>query len=204
MQRRLLPALLAATGAVFVWSAIAPYDRATWWLEVFPALLALPILIATRRRFPFTTLAYCLIALHACILLVGGHYTYARVPLGFWLREALGLVRNNYDRLGHLAQGFVPAIVARELLLRTRAVRRGWSLFLVTCVCLSISVAYELLEWWTALVAGGAAEDFLATQGDPWDTQWDMFLALVGALAAQIVLGPWHDRQIARLEESRP
>jgi len=199
-QRRILPWLLAATAAVFAWSAIAPHDRPTWWLEVFPALVALPILLATRRRFPLTTLAYCLIAIHACILFVGGRYTYAEVPLGFWMRDAFGFARNHYDRIGHFAQGFVPAIVAREVLLRTRAVRRGWSFFLVTCVCLAVAACYEFLEWWTALIEGSAADAFLGTQGDPWDTQWDMFFALLGALAAQLLLGRWHDRQIARLE----
>jgi putative membrane protein len=193
-------ALLALVVAVLVWSGIGPHDRLTWLLEVFPVLLGAPILVATRRRFPLSALAYRLLALHALILMVGGHYTYARVPLGFAVQDALGLARNHYDRLGHLAQGFVPAILAREVLLRTSPLRPGrWLFFLVTCVCLSVSAVYELLEWWAALAGGQAADAFLGTQGDPWDTQWDIFLALVGALSAQWLLTGAHDRSLARL-----
>lgn len=202
---RLVLGLAAAVAVVLVASAVRPYDRTTWWLEVFPILLAAPLLAATYRRFPLTPLLYVLIALHATILAVGGHYTYARVPLGFWIQDLFGLARNHYDRLGHLAQGFVPAIAAREILIRLDVVRRrGWRFFLVLTICLAISVFYEFIEWWTALVAGGGATEFLGTQGDPWDTQWDMFLAGLGAIAAQLALGRAHDRQLARLASGGP
>ncbi len=192
--------LLAVVALALIVSGIAPYDRATWWLEVAPVLIAAPLLIATARRFPLTPLLYTLIALHALILIVGGHYTYARVPLGFWMQEAFGFARNHYDRIGHFAQGFAPAILARELLLRLTPLRRGgWLVTLVTACCLAFSALYELLEWWTAILASDGATEFLATQGDPWDTQWDMFLALIGALTAQLLLARWHDRQLARL-----
>ena len=174
-----------------------PADRTTWWLEVFPIFIAVPILVATARRFPLTPLAYRLIFVHALILMLGGHYTYAKVPLGFWMEEWFGFARNHYDRIGHFAQGFVPAILAREILWRRGVVsRRGWLFFLVTCVCLAFSAFYELVEWWTAELTGSAATAFLGTQGDPWDTQWDMCFALVGALAAQLALGRVHDRQM--------
>lgn len=192
--------LLAAGAALLVLSGIGPKDRYTWILEVAPILVAVPILVATRRRFPLTPLAYRLIFLHACILMLGGHYTYAQVPLGFWVRDLLGLARNHYDRLGHFAQGFVPAILAREILIRKTPLKSGaWLFFLVTCVCLAISVFYEFLEWWTALASGEAAMDFLGTQGDVWDTQWDMFLCLCGALTALVTLSKRHDRELARL-----
>jgi putative membrane protein len=192
--------LCAGVGAALIVSGIAPRDRTTWWLEVSPVLLAAPILVASAARFPLTPLAYTLIAVHALILSLGGHYTYAEVPLGFWARDALGLARNHYDRLGHFAQGFVPAIVVREVLLRTSPLRRGrWLFFLVTATCLAISACYEFIEWWTALLGGQAADAFLGTQGDVWDTQWDMFLALVGALTAQLLLARTHDRALARL-----
>jgi len=193
--------LLLAVLASLVVSGIGPRDRTTWWLEVFPILGAAPLLVATARRFPLTPLAYRLLFVHALILMVGGHYTYAEVPLGFWVRDWLGLARNHYDRLGHLAQGFVPAIVAREVLVRCAAPRRGWLFFLAAAVVLSISALYELLEWLVATLFGAGAESFLGTQGDPWDTQWDMFLALIGALAAQLLLARLHDRQLARLSE---
>lgn len=186
--------------AIFVWSAIAPHDYFTWILEVFPVLIALPVLLATGRRFPFSRLAYTLMLAHAIILMVGGHYTYAEMPLFNWLRDEFGLVRNYYDRLGHFAQGFVPAIVAREILLRRSPLGAGkWLFFLVTCVCLAISALYEMLEWWVALASGSDATAFLATQGDVWDTQWDMLLALVGALAALTMLSRRHDRSMAAL-----
>lgn len=189
--------LLAAGAVLLTLSGIAPYDRGTWLLEIAPILIAVPVLFITSKRFPLTALAYRLIFLHALILMLGGHYTYARVPLGFWVQDLLDLSRNHYDRLGHLAQGFVPAIIARELLLRTSPVRPGkWLFFLVTCVCLAISACYEFIEWWAALLGGAAATDFLGTQGDPWDTQWDMFLAFVGALTAQVILGRRHDREL--------
>lgn len=182
-------------------SGIAPYDRLTWFMEVLPVLLALPVLVATRNRLPLTMLAYVLITVHGLILIYGGAYTYARTPAGFWMQELLGFERNPYDRLGHLAQGFVPAIIARELLLRVfRIEGRKILYFLVTCVALAISAFYELVEWWAALLIGADANEFLATQGDVWDTQWDMFMALTGALAAQWLLGRRHDRQIARIE----
>jgi putative membrane protein len=190
-------ALLALTLGCLVLSGIAVHDRFTWVLEVAPVLIGLPILIATHRRFPLTPLVYRLLVLHAFILMVGGHYTYAEVPLGFWVRDALGLARNHYDRLGHFAQGFVPALLVREVLLRRTPLHRGgWLFFLVTCVCLALSAFYELVEWWTALATGEAATAFLGTQGDPWDTQWDMFFALLGALFSQLLLGRVHDRQL--------
>lgn len=193
--------LLAVALAALVVSGIGPHDRATWWMEVAPVVIAAPILVATRRRFPLTPLAYRLLFLHALVLMLGGHYTYAEVPLGFWVRDALGLVRNHYDRLGHLMQGFVPAIVARELLLRTSPLRPGgWLAFLVVCVCLAISAVYELIEWWAAVLLGGGATAFLGTQGDPWDTQWDMCLAGIGAIAALLTLSRVHDRELAALD----
>jgi putative membrane protein len=199
---RELRVLLVVGVAALLVSGIAPHDRLTWLLEVAPILIAVPVLVATARRFPLTPLAYRLIFVHALILMLGGHYTYAEVPLGDWVADALGLARNPYDRLGHLAQGFVPAIVVREILIRRSPLRPGkWLAFLVVCVCLAISAAYELVEWWSALLGGENADAFLGTQGDQWDTQWDMFTALVGAIAALALLGRYHDRQIARLEE---
>ena len=202
MTGRELRALLGVGAIALAVSGVAPHDRLTWVLEVAPILIAVPVLIATARRFPLTPLAYRLIFVHALILMVGGHYTYADVPLGDWVADALGLVRNPYDRLGHFAQGFVPAVVVREILIRRSPLRPGKSLaFLVVCVCLAISATYELVEWWAALIGGENADAFLGTQGDQWDTQWDMFMALVGAVAALVLLGRLHDRQIARLEE---
>ena len=189
--------LLAAGLVVLAWSAFRPHDYFTWVMEVAPIFIGVPILLATGRRFPLTPLLYRLIFVHAVILMVGGHYTYAEVPLGFWMQRAFGFARNHYDRIGHFAQGFVPAILAREILWRRGVVRgRGWLFFLVTCVCLAFSAFYELVEWWTAELTGSAATAFLGTQGDPWDTQWDMCFALVGALAAQLALGRVHDRQM--------
>ena len=200
-DRRLVLALLAAVGAVLVWSWVGAVDRATWWLEACPFLIALPILWWAEGRFPLTRLAYVLIAVHACILLVGAHYTYEHVPLFDWAKERFGLSRNHYDRLGHLAQGFVPAIIAREILIRRQVVNgRGWLAFLVGCVCMAISACYELFEWITALIAGGGADKFLATQGDPFDTQEDMACALVGATLAILLLPRLHDREIRRVE----
>jgi putative membrane protein len=178
-------AALAIVLAALLVSGIHPYDRATWWLEVMPVLIALPILIATYRRFPLTALLYALIGLHALVLILGGAYTYARVPLGFWLQDWFGFERNPYDRIGHFMQGFVPALVAREILLRGGyVVGRRMAAFLSVCVALAVSASYELIEWWTALAFGHGAQDFLGTQGDPWDTQADMFCALVGAVVA--------------------
>lgn len=198
-DRTPVAALLAAV-AVLAWSSIGPRERATWLMEVAPALIAIPVLVATRRRFPLTPLLYVLIAVHVAILALGGHYTYAEVPLGFWVRDALGLARNHYDRLGHLAQGFIPALVAREILLRTSPLRRGrWLAVLVTSVALAISALYELVEWAAAAILGQGADAFLGTQGDPWDTQSDMLMALLGAVAAQALFARLQDAQLARL-----
>src|SRR5512140_3335173 len=197
---RLPAVLLGPVTAVLVWSAILPRDRGTWLMEVAPVLVAVPILAATHRRFPLTPLLYLLIALHAAILCVGGHYTYAEVPAGFWFRDLLGLSRNHYDRLGHLFQGLVPALVARELLLRRTPLRPGrWLFTLATSVALAVSALYELGEWLAAVILGQGADAFLGTQGDPWDTQWDMFMALLGALLAQVLLARLQDRQLTRL-----
>jgi putative membrane protein len=198
------PRLLLGAGAVLlVLSGIGPTDRITWVLEVAPILIAALILILTARRFPLTPLAYRLIFVHALVLMLGGHYTYAEVPLGFWMERAFGFARNHYDRLGHFTQGFVPAIVVREILIRRSPLASGkWLIFLVLSVCLAISALYELVEWWTALIGGEGADAFLGTQGDQWDTQWDMFLALVGAAAALLLFSRVHDGQIARLEET--
>jgi putative membrane protein len=193
-------ALLAAAAVLLAWSAVRPHDYFTWLLEVAPILIGVPVLVATYRRFPLTPLLNRLVFVHAVILMVGGHYTYAEVPFGFWMRDAFGFARNHYDRIGHFAQGFVPAILARELLVRRGVVRPGgWLFFIVTCVCLAFSAFYELIEWWTALLTGSAATAFLGTQGDQWDTQWDMFLALVGALTSQLLLRRIHDRQMRQV-----
>lgn len=195
----LLPAVLAATIiAALAISGFAPYDRGTWVLETAPVFLVLALLAATRKRFPLTSLLYALIAAHALVLIYGGAYTYARVPLGDWLQASFGLLRNPYDRIGHFMQGFVPAMAAREIFIR-RAVIDGttWRNFLIVCVCLAISATYEFIEWWAALLLGQGAEAFLGTQGDPWDTQWDMFMAVIGAVTALACLGKWHDRQLA-------
>ncbi|HUL04644.1 MAG TPA: DUF2238 domain-containing protein [Gemmatimonadales bacterium] len=189
-----------AVGVALLISAIGVDDRTTWWLEVFPIFIVAPILVLTARRFPLTPLVYTLLAIHAIILMVGGHYTYAKVPLGFWVQDMFGLSRNHYDRLGHFAQGFVPAILVRELLLRTSPLRPGrWLFALVTATCLAFSACYEFVEWWAALAGGHSADAFLGTQGDPWDTQWDMFFALLGAIAAQLTLSRVHDRSLRRL-----
>jgi len=193
--------LLAAAAAALVISGIDPYDRPTWWMEIAPVLIGAPILILTFNRFRLTPLLYRLLFVHALILMLGGHYTYARVPLGQWAQELFDLGRNHYDRLGHLAQGFVPAILARELLLRTSPLLKGkWLFCIVTCICLAFSAFYELVEWWSALIGGEAAEAFLGTQGDVWDTQWDMFFALIGALSAQLLLSGVHDRALSKIQ----
>ena len=197
-------ALLVVVSLVLLWSGIQPEDRMTWVLEVFPVLIGVPVLVLSRRSFPLTPLAYGLLSLHAVILMIGGHYTYAKVPLGFWLQDIFDLSRNHYDRIGHIAQGFIPAILAREVLVRLSPLRPGgWLSFLVVCVCLAISAFYEMIEWWVAVVAGIAAESFLATQGDVWDTQWDMLLALVGAMTVQPLLGGVQDRQLQSLVRQR-
>jgi putative membrane protein len=202
--RRTEAVVLLAMGAILlVLSGIGAYDRTTWLLEVFPILIAVPILIATASRFPLTPLAYRLIFVHALILMLGGHYTYARVPLGFWLQDLLHLGRNHYDRIGHFAQGFVPAIIAREILLRRTPLRPGgWLFFLVTATCLAISACYEFIEWGAAIAGGDAAEAFLGTQGDVWDTQWDMFMALLGAITAQLLLARRQERELAALSRA--
>ena len=201
MDRRLPLVLLLVVFVVLIWSGIGPYDRLTWFLEVVPVLIAIPLLLLTADRMPLTRLAYVLIAVHAVILMYGGHYTYALTPFGDWLREVFAFQRNHYDRIGHLMQGFGPAIVARELLLRTSPLRPGkWLFTLVTLSILGVSASYEFTEWWAALAGGDAAGAFLGTQGDVWDTQWDMFLAGCGAIAAQLLLGRIHDRQILALD----
>jgi len=190
-------ALLVLAGLALLGSGIRPFDRATWWLEVAPIAIGAPILVATFGRYRLSPLLYRLLFLHALILMLGGHYSYARVPAGFWVQDWLDLSRNHYDRLGHLAQGFVPAILVREILLRSSPLGRGrWLSFLVVCVCLAFSAFYELIEWWAASIGGTASDAFLGTQGDVWDTQWDMFLALVGAVTALLVLGRVHDRSM--------
>ena len=199
MKRGEAAALLVAGAALLAWSGINPADRTTWVLEVFPIFIAVPLLLATARRFPLTPLAYRLVFVHALILMLGGHYTYAQVPLGFWMQRVFGFSRNHYDRIGHLAQGFVPALIAREILIRRSPLRPGkWLFIIVLCVCLAISACYEFIEWWSALIGGSAAEAFLGTQGDPFDTQADMLMALIGAFAAQVMLARLHDRQIAQ------
>lgn len=205
MSERALVAVLALSlVALLVLSGVAPYERSTWLMEVAPILIALPVLAATYRRFPLTRLLYILIFVHGVILLTGGAYTYARVPLGFWLQDVLGGDRNPYDKIGHFAQGFVPAMVARELFVRGGYVNgRGMVAFLSGCVAMAISAVYELVEWGAALALGQGAEEFLGTQGYVWDTQSDMFYALIGAAAALLLLSRLHDREIARLP-SRP
>lgn len=199
-MKRFEPLVLLLVGLLgLLWTGLHPYDRFTWLLEVMPILIGFPILILTYERFPLSPLLYRLIFLHALILMTGGYYTYARVPLGFWMQDWFHFSRNHFDRLGHFAQGFVPAILAREILLRRLPLVPGkWLFFLVTSICLAISACYELVEWWVALVAGQSAEAFLGTQGDVWDTQWDMFLALVGAVTAQLFFAGIHDRSLAR------
>jgi len=182
---------------VFVWSAINPADFLTWLLEVSPAVLALLVLVATRKVFPLTGLVYSLLLLHCIILMVGGHYTYAEVPAFDWIRDTFGHARNNYDKVAHFAQGFVPAMVAREVLLRFQVVNgRAWLNFLIACFCLAVSAFYELVEWLVAVIVGGPAEAFLGTQGYVWDTQSDMAFALLGAISALLLLGRVHDRQL--------
>lgn len=196
----MLALLLVVTLIALVVSGWRPYDRLTWLMEVAPVLIAIPILVATRRRFPLTTLLYWLIFAHALVLILGGAYTYARVPLGAWVQQAFDLTRNPYDKLGHFMQGFVPAMVAREILIRGKFVSgRRMVAFLCVCIALAISATYELVEWWAALALGQGADEFLGTQGDPWDTQSDMCLALIGAVIALISLAAVHDRQLEAL-----
>jgi putative membrane protein len=193
-------ALLSLWTVALAASAYHSYDLFTWVLEVFPAVIGIGLLIVTYRRFRLTNLLYVLIFVHSLILMVGGHYSYARVPLGFWMENIFGFTRNDYDRIGHFAQGFVPAMIARELFVRRRVVRRGaWMVTVIILVCLGISAIYELFEWRTAVFSGSAAEAFLGTQGDPWDTQEDMFMAGIGASAALLLLSRAHDSALSRL-----
>lgn len=197
--------IVAATLLVLILliSAIRPYDYPTWILEVTPVLIALPVMAATYKRFPLTTLLYVLIFIHAVILIAGGTYTYARVPLGSWMQDMLALARNPYDKIGHFAQGFVPFFVAREILWRGGYLTsRRMTAFLSICAVMMVSSSYELIEWWAALIMGQGADEFLGTQGDQWDTQADMFFALLGAVAAMLTLSRLHDRQMARLKRS--
>jgi putative membrane protein len=197
---RTLALYSAALLALLALSGWRPYELLTWAMEVAPVVIVLVVLWASHRRFPLTRLLYALIFVHAIVLMLGGHYSYARVPLGDWMQGAFGLARNPYDGIGHFAQGFIPAIAARELLLRhTRLERGGWLFVVVTAVCLAISALYELIEWGAAVALGQGAEEFLGTQGDPWDTQKDMALAWLGAMAAQLLLARVHDRQLAAL-----
>ena len=193
-------ALLLSLLAILIWSGIEPHDRFTWFLEVAPVLIGVPILIYIWPRFRLTPVVYTLLWIHAVILMVGGKYTYAEVPLGFWLQDTFGFARNHYDRIGHFAQGFIPAMLAREVLIRKSPLRGSrWLPFVVVSICLAFSAFYELIEFWTALVAGGGAEAFLGTQGDVWDTQWDMQMALVGAIVALLALSRLHDRELERM-----
>jgi putative membrane protein len=205
-SRRLTPpVLLAIVVVALILTGIRPYDRLTWFLETFWVMLGVPLVLLTWRRFPLTTLLCCLLALHALVLIMGGLYTYARTPVGNWIQDLFDLSRNPYDRIGHFVQGFVPAILVREILVRRSPLRGSrWLAPLVVTACLAFSAFFEMIEWWAAVAGGSAADDFLATQGDVWDTQWDMFLALVGAITSLLLLSRWHDRQLARIEAIAP
>ncbi|MBK6436207.1 MAG: DUF2238 domain-containing protein [Rhodanobacteraceae bacterium] len=190
-------ALIAVTAAMLIVSGIDPTDRLTWWMEVIWVVLGLPLILLAWPRFPLTRLLCLLLVIHAAILVLGGHYTYAHVPLGNWFRDWFDLARNHYDRLGHFAQGFVPAILARELLLRKTGLKPGiWLFYLCVSCALAFSAFFEMIEWWSALIMGGEADAFLATQGDIWDTQWDMFLAMCGAIVSQLLFSRLHDREL--------
>jgi len=192
---------LAIFTLVLIWSGIKPHDYFTWFLEVLPAVIGLAVLVLTRNTFPLTPLVYTLILIHCVILMVGGHYTYAEVPLFDWIKEAFNQTRNNYDKLGHFAQGFIPAMIAREILIRKNIINgKAWLAFLVVCFTLAFSAFYELIEWWVALLSGEDAEAFLGTQGYVWDTQSDMGLALLGAIVALLLLSYLHDRQLSKLD----
>jgi putative membrane protein len=199
MDRRLIW-FLALLALVVAWSWHAPYDRFTWWLESAPAVAGVPLILFFQKKFPLSSLLLGLLWLHCVVLLVGGHYTYARVPLGEWAKAWFGWTRNDYDKLGHFTQGFVPAVLTREILVRRSPLRGSrWLGFLVVCVCLAFSAFYELVEWATAMLSGSAADDFLGTQGDPWDTQTDMLWALIGATISVLVLSRLHDRSMAKV-----
>ena len=194
--------LLFIVAIVLFWSGWQPHDRFTWWLEIAPGLAGIVILLVTYRRFQFTTLCYALIALHICVLCVGGHYTYARVPAFDWLRPIFGWQRNHYDRLGHFMQGFVPAMISREIFIRLNIVnRKKWIPFFVVSVCLAISAFYELVEWRVAIFGGSASNDFIGSQGDVWDTQEDMLFALIGAACALLFLSHFHDRVLQKIAD---
>ena len=196
-QSREVLVLFGIAAVLLVISGIGPNDRLTWWLEVAPVMVGIPLLLWLRPRFPFTPLLYRLLFFHACVVMLGGHYSYAEVPVGFWFQDWFDLSRNHYDRFGHFVQGFIPAILMRELLWRTSPLRGSrWLPFLVACFCLAFSAFYEFIEWWGALIMGEDADAFLALQGDVWDTQWDMFLALCGAIISLLLLGRMHDRQL--------
>jgi putative membrane protein len=200
-RKKILGLFLLVLLALLAFSGVHPYDRTTWLMEIAPILIALPVMVATYGRFPLTTLLYMIIFIHALILMTGGTYTYARVPLGYWIQDALSLSRNPYDKIGHFAQGFVPFLAAREILLRAGYLtNRRMAAFLSVCVVMAISAWYELIEWWSALAMGQGADEFLGTQGDPWDTQSDMFFALMGATVALLTMPRLHDRQIARIK----
>jgi putative membrane protein len=202
-RKRYLVGLLLLVLLLLALTAIKPYDRGTWLMEVAPVIIAIPVLILTYRRLPLTTLLYTLIFLHAIVLIVGGVYTYARVPLGFWMQEIFSLSRNHYDRIGHFCQGFVPTLIAREILLKNDHVKNGRMLvFLCICVAMAISAWYELIEWAAALGLGQAADEFLGTQGDPWDTQWDMFMCFVGSVTAILTLSRLQDRQMKSMDSA--
>lgn len=200
-EKSLILSMLALL-LILLFSAIHPYDRTTWFMEVAPILIALPVMAATYRRFPLTTLLYALIFIHALVLIAGGSYTYARVPLGFWIQDALTLSRNPYDKIGHFMQGFVPFLVAREILLRGGyLISRRMAAFLSVCVAMAISAWYELIEWWSALAMGQGADEFLGTQGDSWDTQSDMLFAFIGAITALVIMSRLHDSQMNRMKQ---
>lgn len=203
-DRTRIALLVSGVLSVFIWSVIHPHDLFTWFLEVLPVILGGAALAATHRQFQFTFLVYLLMGVHAVILMVGGHYTYAEVPLFNWLRDAFELGRNHYDRVGHFAQGFIPAMIVREILLRQSPLKKGkWLFFLVVCVCLAISATYELFEWTVAEFSGTASDSFLGTQGDVWDTQKDMAFALVGSVISLVTLGKVHDRFLDQLARDR-
>lgn len=199
-EKFLILAMLALL-LILAASVFHPYDRTTWFMEVAPIFIALPIMIATYRRFPLTTLLYVLMFCHALVLIAGGHYTYARVPLGFWMQDVMSLSRNPYDKIGHYMQGFVPFLLMREILLRNGFLTsRRMAAFLSVCVAMAISAWYELIEWWSALALGQGADEFLGTQGDPWDTQSDMMFAFIGAITAWILLARLHDSMMERMK----
>ncbi len=200
LPRREALFLILGVLLVLIWSGVVPRDRLTWFMEVIWVMIGLPLVIWAWKRFPLTRLLCWLLAIHAVILMVGGRYTYVEVPIGLWIRDAFDLSRNHYDRLGHFAQGFIPAILARELLLRRTPLRPGpWLFYLVVSCSLAFSAFFEFLEWWAAVAMGGRADAFLATQGDIWDTQWDMFLAMCGAILAQLIFARMHSRQVGVL-----